>query len=634
MHAISRRREILPLLALGAAVAAAWWSFLGRYAFDDSYVGYGVAQSLLQGRGFSFNGHERFLSTSAPLAPPLYALLSLSFHTSVVFSAQLLSAAAYAIAAFGSYALARRVCTAPGALAAAIAFVCGPFVLLLWSHETLLCAAACIAGMLLYVRGRHTGAALVLGAAVLLRGEVLLLLPFLWAEHARSHGLRAAAAFAGYSVAPFACWLIGAGLYFGNPLSATIASKQAQLRYAEITPYLDGLRDYTTRMYALTPARLWSVLLEMSLALCAAVGILCGLFTRLYARIALWVLLTSGVYVLLQLPFYFWFCSQLAVAMAAAVAMLWPREGTARYPLLLLLGRAGALLVVAVNAGFLILQLIEPQRKMMSYDWIVMPAIAANPYRALGERFLRSADAAGSVAYPEIGEIHYYSGGRPMVDELGIVTPGAARRLAAGNAIWTFKRYRPGVVVDTPNFRYFSDPLEYDWFWRAYAKAPDGSLHFASADPSRSVFTIYTLRDPQQIPPADERIPGLSVLGVRADRDGITFAFLSPAVRLAEIEARVMIPPACRALTLSLRTARAAQIVRERVPHAGINRLTLLPRFGPGRGPLALRISGCGGIAAAPQPRLRSGFILLGKPPAPAGVPGDALTAYAVQNVP
>src|SRR5579862_9175475 len=160
MHQLAARlRALAPadriaLASLAAVVGAVYAGFFGRYAFDDSYVGYTIARSLLRGQGFTFNIADRTLSTSAPLAPPLYAALSTLLHADVVATAQIVSAIAVAIIAFGSYALARRYSAPAGALCAAIVLVCSPFTLMLWSHESLLYAAACVGALNLFAAGR------------------------------------------------------------------------------------------------------------------------------------------------------------------------------------------------------------------------------------------------------------------------------------------------------------------------------------------------------------------------------------------------------------------------------------------------------------------------------------------------
>ncbi|HET7813727.1 MAG TPA: hypothetical protein VFL13_05090 [Candidatus Baltobacteraceae bacterium] len=613
----SWRREVLPFLVLGAALIAAYASFFGRYAFDDSYVGYSVTRSLLSGQGFAFDPGAHVLSTSSPLAPLLYAPFAALLHGDVVLAAQIFSAGALAVVAFGSYLLARTFCTRTGALLGALTFTGTPFVLLLWSHETLLCAAACIAGLLLYARGIRTAAAIVLGCAALLRGEALLLLPFVWT------GMRKRDI--ALTLAPFGLWCAFAIPYFGSPFSSTIASKHAQLRYAAITPYLDGLRDYVTRMYALSPSFLWRNLIVACSAVCIAAAFAAGLATRVYLRVIAWAAAITLLYVVLQLPFYFWFCAQLGAAMAASVALLWPRDVRPRMPLVLTAGRAAAIALAAINAGFLVLQDIQPERKAISYDWIVMPAIQSNAYRTLGEHFAQRDGTNVSIAYPEIGQLRYYSGAT-IVDYLGIATPSAVAPLKAGDPIRTYEAERPQVVIDTSNFRYFTDPLEFDWFLKAYAKA---ETLIVPGDPNRSRFTVYRLRDAAAIP-APLAPVAVTVTAMVQGAD-LAVRFM-PIRETRTVQLRVRVPRSCSRVVVSLsgggsvrRTVEALDAGRRDV----VRFTAVAPQPLQINEPYTLRVGGCRAMRFEPASRLReNGFIVFGKPAAPPPRPVDAFAAF------
>ena len=67
--------------------------------------------------------------------------------------------------------LARTICDSLGALITAVALVTSPFVVLLWSHETLLYVACALVGVVHFSRDRHIVAAVVIGFAALFRGE-------------------------------------------------------------------------------------------------------------------------------------------------------------------------------------------------------------------------------------------------------------------------------------------------------------------------------------------------------------------------------------------------------------------------------------------------------------------------------
>ena len=71
---------------------------------------------------------------------------------------------------------------------------------------------------------------------------------------------------------------------------------------------------------------------------------------------------------------------------------MWPARATTRFRTLAPLGRAAALLLVALNLTFLAVQVKHPERKTTYYDWVIMPSLQGNAYESLGLWFARHAD--------------------------------------------------------------------------------------------------------------------------------------------------------------------------------------------------------------------------------------------------
>lgn len=624
---ITLRNADLPYgLGLALLVLAAYAALFNRYAFDDSYFGYAIAHNLLTGGGFAFNAGSRIISTSAPLAPPLYAALAFLFRSSIVQVAQVASALGPAIVAFGTYALVKTFAARAGAFCAAAILVSSPFTLLLWSHEMLLYVAASIVGLWAFVARKYTAAAIVLGIATLFRAETLLMLPLLWFADGAARGRRAALRFALLSLAPNAAWASYALATFGTLVSASVASKQAQLHYPTITPYLYGLLDFTNRIYAFTPGNIWLYALVTAVTGCWIVAATCGFLRPVYRWIAAWAIATTLLYVALGLPFYFWFAVQIGVILAASAALMWPTRPAARCAALATAGRAAALVLVAINLTFLALLVRNPERTAGYDDWIVMPSLQANAYASLATWFTRHAAPGDTIAYAEFGKLHYYAE-RDIVDILGIVSPGAVAQLRTGNPIWAFKRYRPTWFVASPTFAYFVDPLEYDWFRNAYVAV--AMLQYPGF-PHRNSFTIYELRRAAMTPPANERDTTALVQSFRQSRSGFAFAFRSKRAGMNEVEVRVRRPAACRRASATLRvsSARIASRDVDLTTAPDVSRITLAfpARF---RAETArFELAGCLGITVAPPDLLRRGFVWLGDPETEHGRRDDALTVY------
>lgn len=484
-------------MILSLLLVAAYAGLFNQYAFDDSYIGYSIASSLVSGHGFAFNSGQRFISTSAPLAVPLYAVLSVALHVSIVQASQITSAIGLAIVAFGSYLILRRFAGPTGAVAGATIMLASPFTLPLWSHESMLYLAGSVASIELYLRKRYDAAAAVVGLATLLRGEALLIVFFMTLYHWRHAGWKRAARFGAIGIAPYALWAVFAQIEFGGFLSQTVASKQAQLHYPMVAPYLSGLRDYAERLFAITPVHAWYVLVASMTLLCVAAAVACGILSEASLWALAWCACTTLLYVALRLPFYFWFCSQIAAALALLVAAAW--RPAIRMPLLATTARASGVGIAAITTVFAFQFLFWPGEKSTLYNWIIMPSLRGNAYQTLGRWFEQHAGPEDTIAYAEFGQLHYYSG-HNIVDYLGLVTPDAAKHLRDKDPIWTFERYRPTWIVDTSDFHYFVDPTRYVWFHRAYAKVATVRL---SGDPERSTFTLYRIAEPSQIPKVD-----------------------------------------------------------------------------------------------------------------------------------
>lgn len=626
----SRMPDAAGVLAVAGLVVAAYAAFYGRYAFDDSYVGYANAENLLAGNGMTFDPGVRLLTTSAPLAVPLYASLARLTSLTIVDAAQLLSAVAFAIVSFGSYAVVRRFAMPLGAFLGTAATVTSPFILLLWSHESLLAAAALTISMLFYSYGRASGAALWLGAASLLRAETLVALPFLTIARARSNGMRSAVLFALASMAPFLIWTIFATIHFGTATSTTVASKRAQFLYYDITPYLYGSFDFLWRILASDGSPLLPALLMLATSASWVLIAAARIHRPVSIALVLWCLATTCVYVVLELPFYFWFGLQWAVIAGYAAAVAFPnvpmRPHTTAVPRTL---KAAAIVIAVANVQFLASQLALPALKTTYYDWVIMPDIRGNAYRSLGDWIARNTPTGASFTYPEFGQVHYYSG-HPLVDYLGIATPGAAEELRTGNAIWTFERYHPAYYIDDRTWWYFSNPTEFDWFREAYS--PAAHLHF-SGDIHRNDFTIYRLTRPDAIPQPSEIDVDAKVVALPSERSGsYEFAFAPSEDGIDGVDLRLFFRTTCAPVRLAVYDG--DRLVGQRSQSVdvapAVTRLSLFfaPQEGSGGSRYRLQVHTCAPAIIAPPVKLRTGFIVFGKPRGEFGAPAQALTVY------
>ena len=614
--------ELPALAGVAVLLAGVYAAFFGRYAFDDSYVGYSIAQSLLSGNGFTFNHTDHVISTSAPLAPPLYALFSLIFHAGIVQVAQVFSALAAAVVGFGSYALARRFSSPAGAFVAAAVMLCSPFTLLLWSHETLLYLAVSIVALNLFAARRYDAAAGIAGVATLFRAEALLVLPFLWAARWKESGWAAGLRFACLSVLAYALWIAIAWHLFGSFASQTIASKHAQLLFYPAYPMLLGTLAYFVYSFSFNISMIFAQAMAVSLAAAACAAYVNRVIRPAYWAVAAWFVVTMALYVGLGVQLYFWFTIQCGVLSAVVVMSLWPVEQTGARTKALAIGRIGGALYCAGCIAFLCVQIQRGAVLDRYWNPPVMPELHHNAYYSLGKWFAAHAAPGDRIAYQEFGQLHYYSG-HDVIDYLGIVSSGAARELARNDAIWTFKKFTPQWFVDVPRWHVFVNPLEYDWFRSAYRF--DTRLRYPWSEAPND-FGIYRLTQPRFIPPPDT--PVALAPRVWTSRSGaLHVAFTVRATPLVAVEERARLGSDCRAVTLRLfRGSRLVAQRSEAVSAGEIERLTLrVPHPAPGS--YRYDLSGCTLVPAPPillRPRAPIFFV----PPVERGTARDAFVAY------
>jgi hypothetical protein len=610
--------------AIALACLAAIVSFTGRYAIDDAFIGYSVAQNLMAGAGFHFNPGDAVLTTSAPLAVPLYAALALLVRSEPATVAQATSALALLAIAYGTFEALRRSTGTPLACAATLVVLGSPTVLLLWSHESFLWIAFVLWAVVAAQRRRFALGALALAAAALCRPEsvlaVVALVPFV----SRTAGLRRALAFATVALTPLAVWTLYAYSTFGSTVSQSAKAKHAQL-LIQGYPYLRGLIVSPAHTYAVLagPLALLAFAFALGLYALALRGIARDAGWRLPI---LWAMLTTLAYVAAQMHFFAWYGLQVPalIALAAALPSL-VAPSAKRLAYVLCIG------LVAIHATTFARMVFVPDSHYNIDDDFVMPHLGDNAYEHLGRWLATHVAPGASVAYAEIGQLRYYSG-RTIVDTIGLASAGVADHLLDHDWLWVYERYRPDIVVDEPN-GWFSttDPREAEWFARAYR--PTEHLQFrdpAHTDPERDTYVIDRLVDPSAIPPPRE-IDRLARATMRLEeaRDGFVARFEASPAGIDRVEFRL--GARCRRARFQLASGThtlASRAFAE--PDSRIVRIGLATRIATRGGDYEIRVTGCSTTTLAP-PRYRvdafSPFAPLWLTTAPAAEAIDVFTA-------
>ena len=255
---------------------------------------------------------------------------------------------------------------------------------------------------------------------------------------------------------------------------------------------------------------------------------------------------------------------------------------------------------------------------------IVMPRLYDNNYYALARYLHAHTGAQDSVAYGEIGILHYFAD-RTIIDYLGLATPHVAEHLLSGDAVWYFKAYHPTVYVDTNDLFVsgLASPFEYDWFLQAYEPAGDLSL---PSDPGRDHFRLFRLRAPLAIPPRETQIFSTAA-HVSGDGRSITF---STAIQATAVDLRLRTE---KCLNGSVELYDASKLIASRLVHPNplseIERLRFsLPTSPTPNTQYALRLRGCNAGAIAPPLMPNRRFIIFNSPLV-TGTPESALSVYA-----
>jgi hypothetical protein len=598
------------LAALGSCAL-----FFGNYALDDSFVGYANAQNLARGLGFAFNPGERLLTTSAPLVVPFYAA-GATLGIDIVTLGQIVSALALVASALLAYRIALRIAPAFGAFSAAFVLVTSPFVVLLWSHESLVWLALALGAIELSLERRFVGGALVLGLSGLARPEAIFVAPFLLGWVYRAAGRRATVRYALFAAIPFLLWAAFALPVFGTVFSQSIAAKHAQMLYGGV-PYASGLVAHYIYLYANTTSEVAAAFLLLALALTSAAALRTPATREATASLVIWFALLSAFYIVAQVHFFVWFGIQAAVVTAFLAGAAWAAPAS----LLGRLGKLGALCILAVNALFIASLARDAGSKYSLDGMLVLPHVEHNNYYRLAQFARAHTQPSDTLAYPEIGQLRYY-GERTIVDFDGLATPGVARAMERGDTIWAFERYRPTVFIDAErHWANIVDPPEYDWFARAYVR---GETLVLPPEPGKDHFTFYRLVNAAAVPPPDvlERDAD-----VETGADGLSFR-ASPSGETAALEVRldarrcsngriVVAPARGPATTVPIVATPFRHTVRVRV---ALDRSAEPPFDG--------RIEGCAAGALAPPLLPRFGFLLFEKPRV-RGSPADAIRLFA-----
>jgi arabinofuranosyltransferase len=250
-----RRNRIKPewLLLTGLLALALTARLLpGQRIVDDAYITFRYARNLITGQGFVYNPGERVLGTTTPLYTLLMVGLALTTGSrDFPLLALATNALMGAISVGLLYALGKRFSghRAP-AIATALLWAVAPYsvTFAIGGMETDLTIALLLAASYAHVTNRARALVILSALALLARPDTAILLGLLWLDLAATRrripwqeGI--------VTLALLTPWLLFGTLYFGSPLTNSVAAKAVTYRLPTDAGFIRLLQHYATPFF-------------------------------------------------------------------------------------------------------------------------------------------------------------------------------------------------------------------------------------------------------------------------------------------------------------------------------------------------------------------------------------------------
>ncbi len=449
----------LLLLALSARLIP------GERIVDDAYITFRYARNLVEGAGFVYNPGERVLGTTTPLYTSLMAGLALATG-SRDFPALALAVNALtgAVSVGLLYTLGKRFAghRAPAA-AAALLWAVAPYsvTFAVGGMETDLTVALLLAAAYAHLTGHPRAMAALSALALLARPDTAILLGLLWLDLTLARrrtpwqeGLIA--------LAILAPWLIFGTLYFGSPLTGSVAAKSVTYRLHPTEGLVRLIQHYSTPFFEDTllgpPWRLIGFIVY--LLLCGLGGLRAirrnrrawPLLAYPYLYLAVFAVANPLIfrwYLSPPLPFYFLLIASGVWTLIRDIGGLvkWETgEQSTNLPIYQFTNLLFALLTAAALALTLNAWDLHPDhgpdRPAPEMAWFKLELLYA-----------QAADVVNAHAQPgdtlcagDIGRLGYRTG-LHILDTVGLVTPEATRHYPADPAIYVINYAIPADLV-------------------------------------------------------------------------------------------------------------------------------------------------------------------------------------------
>jgi hypothetical protein len=412
------------------------------WGYDDAFITFRYAENIYQGVGFVYNPGEKVLSTTTPFFTLLLVLLRY-LSPNLPQLAVLVGTISLPLGGLFLWDLAyqwKRPITAWFSL---LIYPIFPLLLNTLGSEMPLFLALCLAAVAFYSRSRFTIAAVCLAFATLTRPEgglvVILLIMHYALMHRKPPPWRAILTFV-FLCAP---WILFSTLYFGSPIPATLAAKQAQGAMSISQRFAPGFLTILDWGY-LTRWQYWVLTFLVFFAFLSW-----KIHNKIWCLIALWGVFHFLTYSLLGVSRYFWYYAPLVPSFiitaghGAQIIFDW---------LKLRLQRQRSL--ITGLSGIVLFSLMLSV-SLHSVNLSKHPDNRIEIYKAVGEWIKTNTKDDAIVGTLEVGMIGYYSE-RMMIDFSGLIQPSIAQVIKQSStyedaARWGIQHYEPEYLIISEN---------------------------------------------------------------------------------------------------------------------------------------------------------------------------------------
>lgn len=459
MKKVQRRLEYVYWLAFGVFGLWFCWHLIPNLAFrlrfEDQLIVLRYARNLAEGNGLVYNLDERVMGFTTPL----FTLLSTVF---VVLGGENAPAWQNTFGVgclLGTAAVGARLLRRFGAGLAAPLLVAlvtfnpaGAFNYLFVGMEVHLFALLFLLAVDLHLSERHTAANIVAALLFLTRPEgVLLALMLLgdqwWRE--RKPPVRQAIV----SLTTVAPWLIFATLYYGSPLTATLAAKRGELlavTFIYLRRVAGVYRESASSLLAVFAERGSTGFAVVALLLLTALPIgAAGLVRhnpRTWPLIAYPIAATAGYGAIGAWPDFTWHYYPVGVLAVILIAVGLHR--IAQWAFMGSYGDEGGLRGEHLRRGGIAVALLAAAIPVLlntngQIHYRLETGARQQALEALGHELAARYDPSTSVLVDEIGHIGWISR-LQIIDQAGLVTPGLRYDVTRRHAV---DRYKPDLML-------------------------------------------------------------------------------------------------------------------------------------------------------------------------------------------